>query len=690
MNIQQFAEQILKSATLADKLYFPEAGLSSFTDIKTQIASIPDLPGRPDALAMRARGGKKTAFPTAADLKLQSARGIVLHFFANHELLAMELMALALLKFPDADSKFRMGIVHTIQEEQNHMRLYQKRMHDYGVEFGAVAVSSYFWDAISNMQSPMDYVTRMSMTFEQANLDFSLFYKSLFDKIGDTETAQILDQVYREEIGHLKFGVTWFNSWKDPSLDDWQAFNKNLPFPMTPSRAKGIGFDRQGRKTAGLSAKFIDELYVYQCSKGRPPVVYFFNPAAEMEALFPENSFTIPTAINDIAQDLASLMMFVTQGDDVVVTQKRPSTEFLTLYRDAGFALPQFADWSELSNRTVTRFEPWGRTKYSQKMIDSFAGRIIEGQTAAAPEYVFSKQWAVETFADTGSERFPSTIVTETKAAVEAAAAFIAENERPLVIKAPYGSAGRNMIRVMRPGLEPRQETWIATTLKSQKALICEPWVEKIADLSVQLQITANGPKILGITNFLTDKRGQYIGHFLGKKFYHLSQDFHREFHRQEFQKRLELKANEIGQRLFSEGYRGPAGIDAFVYKENADMRLRSFVEVNPRFTMGRIALELEKMIPYKTKALWLHLSKNTIKHFGWQNFTECAEDLRKRFPQKFGKSAPKDHRPQLSEGLLFTNDPTQAKSMVSVLFVGDACEYAIKELAPKLINRHF
>jgi hypothetical protein len=197
----------------------------------------------------------------------------------------------------------------------------------------------------------------------------------------------------------------------------------------------------------------------------------------------------------------------------------------------------------------------------------------------------------------------------------------------------------------------------------------------------VQLQITVNAPKILGITNFLTDKRGQYVGHFLGKKFHHLSQDFHREFHHQEFQKSLEKKAEEIGQRLFSEGYRGPAGIDAFVYKDGDNMRLRNFVEVNPRFTMGRIALELEKMIPYKTRAIWLHLSKNTIKHHGWQNFAECAHDLKQRFPHTFGKATAKDHRPQLSDGVLFTNDPATAKSMISVLFVGEACDYAIKGL---------
>jgi len=686
MNIQQFAEQILRSASLAEKLYFPESGLNSFTDVKSTISCIPEKPGRPPSLAFGNTDGKKTEFPKAADLKSHSARGIVLHFFANHELLAMELMALALLKFPDADSKFRLGIVHTIQEEQNHMRLYQKRMQDYGVEFGSVTVSSYFWESISNMQSPMDYVTRMSLTFEQANLDFSLFYKDLFTAIGDTETADILDQVYREEIGHVKYGVSWFNRWRDPSLDDWQAFNKNLPFPMTPSRAKGIGFDRAGRKSAGLSDTFVNELYVYQCSKGRPPVVYFFNPAAEMEALFPEKSFTIPSAVEGVSQDLASLMMFVSQADDVVITQQRPSTEFLTEYRDVGFALPQFADWPDLTNRTITRFEPWGRTKYSQKRIEAFEGRIVENQPLTTPEYFFSKQWAIETFNDSGDNCFFSSIVTDSKSVVEMVDKFITTNINPLVVKAPYGSSGRNMIRAMRPGLEPNQITWIDSTLKSQKALICEPWVDKIADISVQMQIDANGPRILGITTFLTDKRGQYIGHYLGKKFHHLTPNFHREFHRQEFPKHLEDKATEIGQRFFQEGYQGPVGIDAFIYKDGSGIRLRKFVEINPRYTMGRIALELEKVLPYKTKGLWLHLSKNTIKRFGWQNFADCAQDFRHRFPQNFGKNTAQSPRPQLAEGALFTNDPSRASSVVSVLFAGRACDYAMSELVPKLV----
>lgn len=42
------------------------------------------------------------------------------HFLTNHELLAAELMALVLLKFPDAPKDYRAGVYEAMREEQMH------------------------------------------------------------------------------------------------------------------------------------------------------------------------------------------------------------------------------------------------------------------------------------------------------------------------------------------------------------------------------------------------------------------------------------------------------------------------------------------------------------------------------------------------------------------------------------------
>ena len=185
MQLEQIAHAILYGNRWEDKLLFDE----KFEDTPKGhvLTQAPRFPGRPIQLS---RVGKSD-FPKADQLGPDSARGRLLHFFANHELLAMELMALMLLKFPEAPEAFRAGIARTIHEEQNHLRLYVERMRELGVDFGELPVSDYFWNAMKEMASPLQFVTQMSLTLEQANLDFSLFYQQEVARVGDTKTAAI-------------------------------------------------------------------------------------------------------------------------------------------------------------------------------------------------------------------------------------------------------------------------------------------------------------------------------------------------------------------------------------------------------------------------------------------------------------------------------------------------------------------
>ena len=169
-----------------------------------------------------------------------ATRGRLLHFFANHELLATELMALVLLRFPDAPAAFRRGVLQTLRDEQEHTRLYLARMQACGIQFGELPVSGYFWRAVSGMTSPQDYVAGLSLTFEQANLDFARHFAQGFATVGDAETARLLDQIYRDEIGHVAYGLKWFRRWKQPGQSDWEAFCAQLKFPLSPQRAKGV------------------------------------------------------------------------------------------------------------------------------------------------------------------------------------------------------------------------------------------------------------------------------------------------------------------------------------------------------------------------------------------------------------------------------------------------------------------
>ena len=75
-------------------------------------------------------------------------------------------------------------------------------------------MSGYFWRAVSGMASPMDYVAGLSLTFEQANLDFARHFSMCFAEVGDADSAKLLQKIYRDEIGHVAYGLKWFRRWK--------------------------------------------------------------------------------------------------------------------------------------------------------------------------------------------------------------------------------------------------------------------------------------------------------------------------------------------------------------------------------------------------------------------------------------------------------------------------------------------
>src|SRR5258706_3136361 len=155
MELHEFAERVLFATTLEEKLQCP-AGI---TDAHPGAAFVtPDAPGRPDGLRFKPHSSGKADFPGLHRLENPEERGRLLHFFANHELLATELMALVLLKFPDAPAAFRKGVLQTLKDEQEHTRLYLERMKACGIASGELTVSRYFWRCIAPMENPIDYV----------------------------------------------------------------------------------------------------------------------------------------------------------------------------------------------------------------------------------------------------------------------------------------------------------------------------------------------------------------------------------------------------------------------------------------------------------------------------------------------------------------------------------------------------
>jgi uncharacterized ferritin-like protein (DUF455 family) len=685
--------RVLLGTTLADKLAPPDATAR----VPVHVGALPDAPGRPEALRFPVVS-PKVPFPTDRELGEARGRGVALHFFANHELLALELMALALVRFPDAPQRFRAGLVAIMQDEQRHLQAYLARMEASGVVLGDVPVNRYFWDALARVEDPLTFVTGLSLTFEQANLDFAAHYAAAFRRVGDVVTAGVLDEVLADEIRHVRHGVNWFDAWRSPpDLSRWEAFVAVLPPPLTPARAKGSTYERAPRHAAGLDHDFVDRLAVFGASRGRPPRVHGFFPgveadvAARLRADAEGRPVPVPPGaartLRRIEGDLASALLFLATRDDVVLLPRAPSPTFLADLARAGFDLPEIVEGSAgdaaslLVGRTLGEPCPWGVGPGIARAWAPLAGQLARGTSDGGLRWepawsaLYDKGWSAGLLAtwapDLGID--PSIVGQRVESLAALDAVVEAAGPIDLVAKAPWSTAGRGHFRVGAPGFR----TWVEAVLMGQGSVLVEPWLTREIDLSVQLDVTMDGGvRVQPWGRFLTDDAGRYKGAVLGR-----SLDGLDALHRRAVSEAAPVlveTARRVGAALHARGYAGPAGIDALIYRAgDGALRCKPLVEINPRRTMGRVARAIERRVVPGRVGLWVQRSRQQARNAGFPDLAGWAEALRARAPLTLVQG------PLVASGALFTSDPANARDVLTVLVVAEdlAASWALFEL---------
>lgn len=191
-------------------------------------------------------------------------RAIAHHIMANHELQALEVMAMVLLAFPEAAGEFRLGLAEIMFDEQRHTRLHCQRAQELGLTFGDLPVNSYIWNKATEYNSVLEYVAGLPLVFEGANLDHTVEFEHYFRKHKDKRSAAIMRAIHKEEIRHVQFGMTWLRKLKDPALSDFDAWQQALKWPIRPSIAKGDCLQKEARLAAGMSPEFLETLADWQ------------------------------------------------------------------------------------------------------------------------------------------------------------------------------------------------------------------------------------------------------------------------------------------------------------------------------------------------------------------------------------------------------------------------------------------
>jgi hypothetical protein len=130
---------------------------------------------------------------------------------------------------------------------------------------------------------------------------------------------------------------------------------------------------------------------------------------------------------------------------------------------------------------------------------------------------------------------------------------------------------------------------------------------------------------------------------------------------------------DEIFSRLSEElervNFIGPIGIDAFVYRDaSGAKKLKPIVEINPRFTMGRVLVELMRQTRQNSFGSFRLVNAMQMRADGFENFSDYAEWLAEKFPLQLELAGTPISK--IREGALCLNDPTKAQVCLAVFQV--------------------
>jgi hypothetical protein len=207
---------------------------------------------------------------------------------------------------------------------------------------------------------------------------------------------------------------------------------------------------------------------------------------------------------------------------------------------------------------------------------------------------------------------------------------------------------------------------------------VIEPWLERELDFSIQLEMEPGGLKLCGHTGLINDRRGQFEANWAAANYarrvpsevaalFPWSNRMIRQL--EEFYHWILKLLEEELQQI---GYLGPLGVDAFVYRTSLDeCRLKPVVEINPRYTLGRLTIELMKNTCPGSHGLFRLLSRSRVRAEGFAGFEAFALSLGKRFPLRL-EGEPKR---KIREGALCLNDPGQAQGYLAVFQVSRSLE---------------
>ena len=342
--------------------------------------------------------------------------------------------------------------------------------------------------------------------------------------------------------------------------------------------------------------------------------LYLFNPGHEMEILCGKSHYTPPYSVQKMASDLEMLPIWY-GGSGSFTLVRNPKASLFTASLPKVFrpslSSPMILNlmMKELYRRKKLGEKPklpplsaniWG---VSPRSIDAFKELKQAGMNVEIPEW--KEEYVLLTNRQTSAvclellqskiPIIPSVQVPSFFSEINQIEEFAAKKSSPYVFKTPFSSSGRGHFWIENNKLDDRAIRWLNSAIKKQGIVSIEPALNRVFDFAAQYYSDGNGQiQYLGLSIFETQAQGQFAGCMLGAQEM-LLQRLSEYISSEDYLflvEQIGLVLNEV----VGNKYKGFMGVDMFIYKtEDGNYAVHPFVELNLRYTMGLIAMQISR-----------------------------------------------------------------------------------------------
>jgi uncharacterized ferritin-like protein (DUF455 family) len=265
---------------MSDKLFERLAAAFSECDVDAKLAAVEALaadwsrggadPGAVIAVPPVGRPRRPELVPPEALPRRKpgsvEGRAALIHAIAHIEFSAVNLALDHALRFAGMPRDYYADWIRVAAEEVLHFRLLRERLRALGHDYGDFPAHDGLWQMAEKTEH--DLLARMALVprlLEARGLDATPPIQARLQKVGDGDTARVLDVILRDEIGHVAIGDRWFRHVCAARGVEPEASYRRLiaeyaaPWPQRP-------LNEAARRAAGFTAA---ELFALGKGPGR-------------------------------------------------------------------------------------------------------------------------------------------------------------------------------------------------------------------------------------------------------------------------------------------------------------------------------------------------------------------------------------------------------------------------------------